>query len=113
MDGAHAKDLARYGVSAVSITPGWMRFEITLDNYGVTQENRRDATFKSPALCDFRIAAFCRTRCSRTGRRPGAKPAGRTIPFQRRLGEGLWLHCWRYIREVQEAGKLPCAWLPI
>src|SRR6476646_11086564 len=41
---AHAKDLARYEGTAVSITPGWMRSEMMLANYGVTEESWRDAT---------------------------------------------------------------------
>ena len=32
---AHAKDLARHGATAVSITPGWMRSEMMLEHYQV------------------------------------------------------------------------------
>ena len=45
---AHAKDLARYGASAVAITPGWMRSEQMLDNYRVTEANWRDAIAIQP-----------------------------------------------------------------
>ena len=41
---AHAKDLASFGATAVSITPGWMRSEIMLETFGVTEANWRDAT---------------------------------------------------------------------
>jgi len=44
----HAKDLAPHGATAVSLTPGWMRSEMMLDNYRVTEENWRDATARSP-----------------------------------------------------------------
>lgn len=36
-------ELAPYGGTAVALTPGWMRSEIMLDNFGVSEENWRDA----------------------------------------------------------------------
>ncbi|PRC41723.1 short-chain dehydrogenase [Mycobacterium sp. ITM-2017-0098] len=36
-------ELAPYGATAVSITPGWLRSEMMLDNYGVTEDSWRDA----------------------------------------------------------------------
>ena len=36
-------ELARYGATAVAITPGWLRSEMMLDNFGVSEENWRDA----------------------------------------------------------------------
>ena len=36
-------ELAPHGTTAVSITPGWLRSEMMLDNFGVTEENWRDA----------------------------------------------------------------------
>lgn len=36
-------ELAPYGATAVAITPGWMRSEMMLENFGVTEENWRDA----------------------------------------------------------------------
>ena len=36
-------ELAPYGATAVSITPGWMRSEMMLENFGVTEDNWRDA----------------------------------------------------------------------
>jgi NAD(P)-dependent dehydrogenase (short-subunit alcohol dehydrogenase family) len=32
-------DLAPYGATAVSVTPGWLRSEMMLDNYGVTESD--------------------------------------------------------------------------
>ncbi|MBB3603974.1 NAD(P)-dependent dehydrogenase (short-subunit alcohol dehydrogenase family) [Mycolicibacterium sp. BK556] len=37
-------ELTSYGATAVAITPGWLRSEMMLDNYGVTEQNWRDAT---------------------------------------------------------------------
>ena len=36
-------ELAPYGATAVAITPGWMRSEMMLENFGVTEGNWRDA----------------------------------------------------------------------
>jgi NAD(P)-dependent dehydrogenase (short-subunit alcohol dehydrogenase family) len=36
-------ELAPHGGTAVAITPGWLRSEMMLDNYGVTEANWRDA----------------------------------------------------------------------
>ena len=36
-------ELAPFGCAAVAITPGWLRSEMMLDNFGVSEENWRDA----------------------------------------------------------------------
>lgn len=36
-------ELAPYGATAVAITPGWLRSEIMLEHFGVTESNWRDA----------------------------------------------------------------------
>ena len=36
-------ELAPHGATAVAITPGWLRSEMMLDNFGVTEERWRDA----------------------------------------------------------------------
>ncbi|HSA81397.1 MAG TPA: SDR family oxidoreductase, partial [Geminicoccaceae bacterium] len=45
---AHAKDLAPHGATSVCITPGWLRSEMMLDAFGVTEDNWRDAAAKVP-----------------------------------------------------------------
>jgi len=45
---AHAKDLAPHGASAVSITPGWLRSEMMLKHYAVTEANWRDGAKITP-----------------------------------------------------------------
>src|SRR5829696_4018930 len=53
-------ELAPYGATAVAITPGWMRSEMMLEHFGVTESNWRDAldpsrsqTGQPVALPDF------------------------------------------------------------
>ncbi|RII20392.1 3-oxoacyl-[acyl-carrier-protein] reductase FabG [Streptomyces sp. YIM 130001] len=36
-------ELAPYGATALAVTPGWLRSEMMLDNFGVTEENWREA----------------------------------------------------------------------
>src|SRR5919199_3492466 len=45
---AHARDLASYGATSVAITPGWLRSEMMLDLFGVSEDSWRDATTREP-----------------------------------------------------------------
>jgi NAD(P)-dependent dehydrogenase (short-subunit alcohol dehydrogenase family) len=36
---SHGHELAAFGATAVAVTPGWLRSEMMLDNYGVSEEN--------------------------------------------------------------------------
>ena len=36
-------ELESHGCTAVSLTPGWLRSEMMLENFGVTEENWKDA----------------------------------------------------------------------
>lgn len=40
---SHGHELARFGATAVAVTPGWLRSEMMLDNYGVSEANWRAA----------------------------------------------------------------------
>ncbi|MFJ4833515.1 SDR family oxidoreductase [Streptomyces sp. NPDC088747] len=41
-------ELGPRGATAVALTPGWLRSEMMLDNFGVTEENWRDALERVP-----------------------------------------------------------------
>jgi len=45
---AHAQDLAKHAATSLSLTPGWLRSEMMLDLFGVSEENWRDATTAQP-----------------------------------------------------------------
>lgn len=45
---AFSVDLKPFGVTALALTPGFLRSEAMLDHFGVTEENWRDATVKEP-----------------------------------------------------------------
>ena len=40
---SHGHELRQFGATAVAVTPGWLRSEMMLDNYGVTEANWRTA----------------------------------------------------------------------
>ena len=44
---AQAQELAPHGCTAVALTPGWMRSEMMLEHYGVTEATWREATVGS------------------------------------------------------------------
>ena len=48
---AQATELREYGCAAVGVTPGWLRSEAMLDEFGVTEANWRDGTAKDPHFC--------------------------------------------------------------
>lgn len=110
---AHAKDLAPYGASAVSITPGWMRSEMMLDNYGVTEENWRDATAKSPHFAISESPRFVGRAVVALASDPDrARWTGESLSsggLAKVYGftdiDGSQPDCWRYMREVQDPGK--------
>ena len=45
-----AAELEEHPVAAVGVTPGWLRSEAMLENFGVDEEHWRDATGKTPAF---------------------------------------------------------------
>lgn len=110
---AHAKDLAPHGCSSVSLTPGWLRSEMMLESFGVTEANWRDATAsvphfvisESPRFVGRAVAALAadpeRARWNGQSLSSGglAKVYGFTDV------DGSRPDAWRYIVEVEEAGR--------
>jgi NAD(P)-dependent dehydrogenase (short-subunit alcohol dehydrogenase family) len=52
---SHGHELATFGATAVAVTPGWLRSEMMLDNYGVTELTWHDAL--NPARADGYLMA--------------------------------------------------------
>lgn len=109
----HAKDLAPHGATAVSITPGWMRSEMMLDNYGVTEENWRDAAAQSPHFVISESPRFVGRAIAALAADPDrARFTGLSLSsggLAKVYGftdvDGSRPDCWRYMTEVQEAGR--------
>jgi NAD(P)-dependent dehydrogenase (short-subunit alcohol dehydrogenase family) len=110
---AHAKDLAPHGGTAVSITPGWLRSEMMLEAFGVTEDNWRDATKKVPHFVISETPRFVGRAVAALAADPDrARWNGRSLSsgeLAKVYGftdlDGSRPDAWRYVVEVQDAGK--------
>lgn len=55
---AQAGELAKHGVAAVAVTPGFLRSEAMLEHFGVTEANWRDGTATDPDFIASETPAF-------------------------------------------------------
>lgn len=110
---AHAKDLAKHGATSVSLTPGWMRSEMMLEIYGVAEENWRDATAavphfvisETPRFVGRAVAALAADpdRSRWNGQSLSSGGLARVYGFTDL--DGSRPDAWRYVPEIQDAGK--------
>lgn len=108
-----AHELRPHQCTAVSLTPGWMRSEIMLEHYGVTEDNWREATAKEPHFVISETPRFVgRAVTALAGDPEVARWNGQSLSSGQ-LAQVYGFHdldgsqpdCWRYIVEVQDAGK--------
>lgn len=110
---AHAKDLEPHGATALSITPGWMRSEMMLEAYEVSEENWRDALVKQPHFAISESPRFVGRAVAALAQDPGrARWNGSSVSsgeiaqiYEFDDIDGSRPDCWRYVIEVQDAGK--------
>ncbi|MDR6293672.1 NAD(P)-dependent dehydrogenase (short-subunit alcohol dehydrogenase family) [Inquilinus ginsengisoli] len=110
---AHARDLAPHGATAVCVTPGWMRSEMMLDAYGVTEETWRDATKVQPHFIISETPRFLGRAVAALAADPDrARWNGQSLSsggLAQVYGftdlDGSRPDAWRYVPEVQDAGK--------
>ncbi|MEV7867008.1 SDR family oxidoreductase [Streptomyces sp. NPDC088124] len=106
-------ELGSRGGTAVALTPGWMRSEIMLDHFGVTEESWRDALESEP---HFGISESTRyvgravtalAADPRVSRWNGQSLSGGQLAQVYGFTDldGSRPDAWRYIVEVQDAGK--------
>ncbi len=111
---AQGEELAEHGCAAVALTPGWMRSEMMLDNYGVTEDNWRDGAKVNPHFAAIsetprfvgRAVAALAADPDVARRNRGSFSSGE---LAREYGftdlDGSQPDCWRYMVEVQDPGK--------
>ena len=110
---ALAHELEPYGATAVSLTPGWLRSEAMLEAYGVTETNWRDATAHSPHFAISETPAFVGRAVVALAQDPDvSRWNGRSLSsgqLAKVYGftdlDGSQPDAWRYVPEVQDAGK--------
>ena len=77
-----AQELAPHGCTAVALTPGWMRSEMMLENYGVTEDNWREATVGNPHFAAISETPALR-RAARSPRWPPTRDVARAATAAR------------------------------
>jgi NAD(P)-dependent dehydrogenase (short-subunit alcohol dehydrogenase family) len=108
-------ELAPHGATAVSLTPGWLRSEIMLDGFGVTEENWRDAIDAERAPPDFALSESPRFVGRAVTALASDPDRGRwnqqsldSGRLAREYGftdvDGSQPDIWRYLVDVQERG---------
>ena len=90
---AMASDLhAHPGVTALALTPGFLRSEHVLDHFGVAEANWRDAIEKDPYFAESETPCYVGRRRGGAGGGPRCRAEGRPAVFELDPGEGIRIH---------------------
>ncbi|OQO92913.1 SDR family oxidoreductase [Saccharomonospora piscinae] len=108
-----AAETAEHGCTAVAFTPGWIRSEAMLDEFGVTEQNWRDALTAQPHFCISETPAFVGRTVAALAADPEKKRfSGQTLNsgqlakiYEVDDVDGSRPDGWRYMREVADQGK--------
>ncbi|MFF6918525.1 SDR family oxidoreductase [Streptomyces sp. NPDC012466] len=106
-------ELGPRGATAVALTPGWMRSEIMLDAFGVREENWRDALERVPHFAISETPHYVgRAVAALAADADVARWNGQSLSsggLAQEYGftdlDGSRPDAWRYLVEVQDAGK--------
>jgi NAD(P)-dependent dehydrogenase (short-subunit alcohol dehydrogenase family) len=106
-------ELAPHRATAVAITPGWMRSEVMLEVFGVTEANWRDALERQPHFAISETPAFVGRAVAALAADPDvARWNGQSLSsgqLAKVYGftdvDGSRPDAWRYLVEVQDPGK--------
>jgi len=110
---AQSKELAPHGCTALALTPGWMRSEMMLDIYGVTEDNWHTTTSGNPHFSAIsesprfvgRAVAALAADPQLHNRNGGSFSSG---SLAKEYGftdiDGSQPDCWRYMVEIQNLG---------
>ena len=110
---ALAHEVAPHGATAVLLTPGWLRSEFMLGEFGVTEENWRDACRFQPHFAISESPAYVGRAVAALAADPDvARWNGKSLSSGQLAQvygftdvDGSQPDAWRYIVEVQDAGK--------
>ena len=110
---AQAHELRPSQCTAVALTPGWMRSEMMLEHYGVSEANWRDATARQPHFVITETPRYVGRAVAALAADPAvARWSGQSLSsgqLAKVYGftdlDGSQPDAWRYVREVQDAGK--------
>jgi NAD(P)-dependent dehydrogenase (short-subunit alcohol dehydrogenase family) len=110
---AQAKELEPHGCTAVALTPGWLRSEMMLDLFGVEESNWREATAREPHFAISETPRYVGRAVAHLAADPEvARFNGRSLSsggLAKEYGftdlDGSRPDAWRYMVEVQDAGR--------
>jgi len=111
---AQSKDLEPHGCAAVALTPGWLRSEMMLENFRVTEDNWRDAAAiqphfaaisESPRFVGRAVAALAADPDVVRHNGGSFSSGGLAQEYGFTDLDGSQPDCWRYMVEVQDPGK--------
>jgi NAD(P)-dependent dehydrogenase (short-subunit alcohol dehydrogenase family) len=110
---ALAHELEKHRATAVALTPGWLRSEHMLEAYGVTEANWQDATSRSPHFAISESPAFVGRAVAALAQDPDvSRWNGKSLSsgqLAKVYGftdmDGSQPDAWKYVVEVQDAGK--------
>jgi NAD(P)-dependent dehydrogenase (short-subunit alcohol dehydrogenase family) len=110
---SQAHELRPHRGTAVALTPGWLRSEMMLDGFGVTEGTWRDATVDQPHFCISESPAYVGRAVAALAADPDrARWSGESLSSGQLAGvygftdvDGTRPDCWRYLREVVDAGR--------
>jgi NAD(P)-dependent dehydrogenase (short-subunit alcohol dehydrogenase family) len=102
-----------HGATALSLTPGWLRSEAMLEAFGVTESNWRDATRRVPGFAISESPAFVGRAVAALAQDPNVSRWNGQSVSSGQLAkiygftdlDGSQPDAWRYMVEVQDAGK--------
>ncbi len=110
---ALAQELAPHGAAVVTLTPGWLRSEMMLDAFGVTEANWRQAIAREPHFVISETPHYVGRAVAALAADPDVTRWNGQSLSSGQLAQvygftdldGSQPDCWRYLLEVQEAGK--------
>ena len=110
---AQAHELRPHQCTALALSPGWLRSEQMLENYGVGEANWRDATARQPHFVITETPRYVGRAVAALAADPAvARWSGQSLSsgqLAKVYGftdlDGSQPDAWRYVREVQDAGK--------
>jgi NAD(P)-dependent dehydrogenase (short-subunit alcohol dehydrogenase family) len=108
-----AKELQPHRCTAVALTPGWLRSEQMLDNYGVREANWREAIAKQPHFVISETPRYVGRAVAHLAGDPEVERWNGQSLSSGQLAKVYGFSdiddsrpdAWRYVVEVQDAGK--------
>jgi NAD(P)-dependent dehydrogenase (short-subunit alcohol dehydrogenase family) len=111
---SQAHELGPHGGTAVALTPGWLRSEMMLEHFGVTEDSWRDAAAISPHFAEISesprfvgraVAALAADPDVARWNGSSLSSGGLAREYGFTDVDGSQPDAWRYLVEVQDPGR--------